>query len=89
MCVCVTHHCVLPGNRRWFRWRGEDEQEAAAEAAEKFLSEDLPENVFGAVKAGSGMWSSCLKIMHTTEGKTLELVQQNEAAFRCAVCTLI
>lgn len=67
---------------------GEEEQEAAAEAAETFLSEDLPENVFGAVKAGAGMWASCLKIMHPTEGKTLELVQfqQNEAAFRFGCC---
>ncbi|CAI8056002.1 Splicing factor 3B subunit 3, partial [Geodia barretti] len=67
---------------------GEEEQEAAAEAAETFLSEDLPENLFGAVKAGAGMWSSCLKVMHPTEGKTLELVQfqQNEAAFSLAVC---
>ena len=63
---------------------GEEEQEAAAEAAETFLSEDLPENVFGAVKAGSGMWASSLRVMHPTEGRTLDLVQfqQNEAAFR-------
>ena len=45
----------------------EEEQEAAAEAAEAFLSEDLPENVFGSVKAGAGMWASCLRIMHPTE----------------------
>ena len=45
--MCVT--CLVIGDG------GEDEQEAAAEAAEKFLSEDLPENVFGAV------WSSCLR----------------------------
>ena len=46
---------------------GEEEQEAAAEAAEAFLTEDLPENVFGSVKAGAGMWASCLRIMHPTE----------------------
>ena len=46
---------------------GEEEQEAAAEAAEAFLSEDLPEAVFGSVKAGAGMWASCLRVMHPTE----------------------
>ncbi len=63
---------------------GEDEQEAAAEAAEAFLAEELPEAMFGAPKAGAGMWASCLRIMHPTEGRTLDLVQfeQNEAVFR-------
>ena len=46
---------------------GEEEQEAAAEAAEAFLSEELPEAVFGSPKAGAGMWASCLRIMHPTE----------------------
>ena len=46
---------------------GEDEQEAAAEAAEAFLAEELPEATFGAAKAGSGMWASCLRVMHPTE----------------------
>jgi splicing factor 3B subunit 3 len=46
---------------------GEYEEVAAAEAAENFLSEELPENVFGAAKAGSGMWASCLRVMHPTE----------------------
>ena len=46
---------------------GEDEQEAAAEAAETFLAEELPEATFGAAKAGSGMWASCLRVMHPTE----------------------
>ncbi len=63
---------------------GEDEQEEAAEAAEAFLAEELPESIFGAPKAGAGMWASCLRVMHPTEGRTLDLVQfeQNEAAFR-------
>lgn len=67
---------------------GEDEQIAAAQAAEAFLAEDLPENIFGAPKAGSGMWASCLRIMHPSQGRTLDLVQfeQNEAAFSIAVC---
>lgn len=50
---------------------GEEEQEAAAEAAESFLSEELPEAVFGAAKAGPGMWASCLRIMHPTEVSNL------------------
>ena len=48
---------------------GEEEQEAAAQAAENFLSEELPEPVFGAPKAGTGMWASCLRIMHPTEAR--------------------
>ena len=46
---------------------GEYEEVAAAEAAENFLAEELPENIFGAPKAGSGMWASCLRVMHPTE----------------------
>lgn len=46
---------------------GEDKQVAAARAAEAFLVEDLPENMFGAPKAGTGMWASCLRIMHPTQ----------------------
>lgn len=46
---------------------GEYEEVAAAEAAESFLAEELPENVFGAPKAGTGMWASCLRVMHPTE----------------------
>ena len=63
---------------------GEDEQEAAAQMAQEFLAEDLPETIFGAPKAGPGMWASCIRLMHPTEGKTLQLIEleQNEAAFR-------
>lgn len=63
---------------------GEDEQEAAAQMAQEFLAEDLPESIFGAPKAGAGMWASCIRLMHPTEGKTLQLIEleQNEAAFR-------
>ena len=46
---------------------GQEEQLAAAQAAEAFLAEDLPEGVFGAPKAANGMWASCLRIMHPTE----------------------
>ena len=63
---------------------GEDEQEAAAQMAQEFLAEDLPETIFGAPKAGPGMWASCIRLMNPTEGKTLQLIEleQNEAAFR-------
>ena len=53
---------------------GEGEQGAAAQMAQEFLSEDLPESMFGAPKAGAGMWASCVRLMHPTEGKTLQLV---------------
>ena len=46
---------------------GEYEEIAAAEAAESFLAEDLPEPVFGAPKAGTRMWASCIRVMHPTE----------------------
>lgn len=46
---------------------GEYEEVAAAEAAENFLAEDLPESVFGSPKAGASMWASCLRVMHPTE----------------------
>ncbi len=46
---------------------GEYEEIAAAEAAEAFLAEELPEIVFGAPKAGARMWASCLRVMHPTE----------------------
>lgn len=62
----------------------DEEKVAAAQAAEAFLAEDLPETVFGSPKAGAGMWASCLRIMHPSQGRTLDLIQltQNEAAFR-------
>jgi splicing factor 3B subunit 3 len=63
---------------------GPDEQELAQEMADAFLNEDLPENVFGAPKAGPGMWASVIRIMDPIEGKTLFLhrFEQNEAAVR-------
>ena len=63
---------------------GDEDQVDAAQAAEAFLAEDLPDHVFGAPKAGRGMWASCLRVMHPSQGRTLDVVQfeQNEAAFR-------
>lgn len=70
---------------------GEDERELAMEMAAAFLSEDLPESVFGAPKAGPGMWASQIRIMNPMDGKTLECIklEQNEAAFSIAICKFI
>ena len=63
---------------------GEDEQELANEMAEAFLGENLPENVFGAPKAGSGMWASCIRVLDPINGETVQQInlEQNEAALR-------
>ena len=63
---------------------GEEEQELAAEMAAAFLNENLPENVFGAPKAGPGMWASVIRIINPISGSTLDKIQleQNEAAYR-------
>ena len=52
--------------------------------AEAFLSENLPENLFGAPKAGPGMWASCIRVLDPSEGNTLQQInlEQNEAAVR-------
>lgn len=67
---------------------GEEEQELAAEMAAAFLNENLPENVFGAPKAGPGMWASVIRIINPISGSTLDKIQleQNEAAY--SVCIL-
>jgi splicing factor 3B subunit 3 len=63
---------------------GEDEMDLANEMAEAFLSEDLPENVFGAPKAGPGQWASCIRLLDPIRGELQELIklEQNEAAVR-------
>jgi len=67
---------------------GPDEQELAQEMADAFLTEDLPENIFGAPKAGPGMWSSVLQIMDPIEGKTffIQRYEQNESTVSLAYC---
>lgn len=52
--------------------------------AEAFLSEDLPEAIFGAPKAGNAMWASIIRTMDPVEGRTDHLIrlEQNEAALR-------
>ncbi|KAF4523972.1 hypothetical protein B566_EDAN013555 [Ephemera danica] len=66
---------------------GEEEQELAREMAEAFLNEDLPESIFGAPKAGPGMWASALRILDPVEGITHQLLrlEQNEAAMCVAL----
>ena len=68
---------------------GEEEQQLAAEMAAAFLSDDLPEDVFGAPKAGPGMWASVIRIINPITGKTVHRValEQNEAAFRSVITT--
>ena len=63
---------------------GDEERELAAEMAEAFLQEDLPESLFGAPKAGPGMWASLVRVLNPVNGTTLDSValEQNEAAFR-------
>lgn len=60
----------------------EEEQEIAAEMAAQFLSEERPESAFGAPKAGSGMWASCIRVLNPINGQTLQKIalEQNEAA---------
>uniref|UniRef100_A0A0A9YIZ9 Splicing factor 3B subunit 3 n=2 Tax=Lygus hesperus TaxID=30085 RepID=A0A0A9YIZ9_LYGHE len=61
---------------------GEDEKELAKEMAEDFLSEDLPERIYGAPKAGAGMWASLIRFMNPVTGQTYSVtaLEQNEAA---------
>ena len=63
------------------------EQESAAESAAAFLTNDLPECVFGSPKAGIGQWASMVRILDPISGTTLDTVslEQNEAAFSIAI----
>ncbi|XP_071784938.1 splicing factor 3B subunit 3-like [Asterias amurensis] len=67
---------------------GDEERELAAEMAEAFLQEDLPESLFGAPKAGPGMWASLVRVLNPVNGTTLDSValEQNEAAFSLCLC---
>lgn len=61
---------------------GAEEAAVARELAEAFLSEELNEAVFGAPRAGPGLWASMLRIMAPTTGQTFEVhrFEQNLAA---------
>lgn len=52
--------------------------------AAQFLNEDRPETIFGAPKAGLGMWASVVRIINPITGENLEKISldQNEAAHR-------
>ncbi|KAK7475529.1 hypothetical protein BaRGS_00033218 [Batillaria attramentaria] len=65
----------------------EEEQEIAAEMAAQFLNEERPESVFGAPKAGAGMWASCIRVLNPINGQTLQKIalEQNEAAHSIAL----
>ena len=66
---------------------GAEEQELAREMAAAFLAEALPEAVFGAPKAGAGMWASAIRVMDPLTGATRQLLSlpQNEAAHSIAL----
>lgn len=66
---------------------GEEEQELAKEMADAFLNEDLPENIFGAPKAGPGMWASLVRLFNPVQGITEAVYRfpQNEAVMSVAL----
>jgi splicing factor 3B subunit 3 len=40
----------------------DEDKAAVAQVAAEFLQEDLPEQQFGAAKAGPGMWASVIRV---------------------------
>lgn len=58
------------------------EKAQAEESAEAFLNRPQSEAVFGAPKAGPGMWASLLRCLNPLTGETLQVFKytQNEAA---------
>ncbi|KAL7057635.1 hypothetical protein AAHC03_016375 [Spirometra sp. Aus1] len=67
----------------------ESEREQAKEAAASLLNSNLPEAIFGAPKAGPGMWASLLRCLNPLTGETLQVCRfaQNEAAHAIALAT--
>jgi len=61
---------------------GAEEAAVARELAEAFMSEEPNEAVFGAPRAGPGLWASMLRLMAPTTGETFEVhrFEQNLAA---------
>ena len=45
-------------------------------------------SVFGAPKAGAGMWASCIRLMNPINGNTLQVINldQNDAAMSVSLC---
>lgn len=66
---------------------GAEEATVARELAEAFLSEEPNEAVFGAPRAGPGLWASLIRIMAPTTGQTFEVhrLEQNYAALCLAL----
>lgn len=66
---------------------GEEEHQLAAEMANAFLDENLPEDVFGSPKGGAGMWASVIRIVNPILQRTIFklCLEQNEAAFSIAL----
>jgi len=83
--VPLSHGIYIPSlSQEMVEAAGEEEQQLAAEMAAAFLTENLPEDMFGAPKAGPGMWASVIRIINPISGKTLKKIslEQNEAAYR-------
>jgi splicing factor 3B subunit 3 len=61
---------------------GAEEAAVARELAEAFLSEEPNEQVFGAPRAGPGLWASMIRVMAPTSGTTFQVhrLEQNLAA---------
>ena len=70
---------------------GEDERELAEEMSKAFMSEELPDEVFGSPKAGAGMWASMIRIISPVKGNTVAKIpfEQNEAAHRFVVAVVV
>ncbi|XP_033214753.1 splicing factor 3B subunit 3-like [Belonocnema kinseyi] len=66
---------------------GAEEAAVARELAEAFLSEESNEAVFGAPRAGPGLWASLIRIIAPTTGETFETyrLKQNLAALSLAM----
>lgn len=66
---------------------GAEEAAVARELAEAFLTEESNEAVFGAPRAGPGLWASSIRIIKPTTGETLEKygLKQNLAALSLAM----
>lgn len=60
----------------------DEDKEATREVANTMLAEKIPEEAFGAPKAGNGMWAAQLRVMDPISGETKFIYEfeQNESA---------
>lgn len=67
----------------------EEDKAQAREVAAGFLNNPQPEDIFGAPKAGPGMWASLLRLMNPLSSESLQVCRfaQNEAAHAVALCS--